>query len=143
MPSGWLAGNWSSPKGLSTDTASDIGFVNGYAVLALTADDAKGIAGAAPIDTADAGTQETGGSSATADAGNGGAGNGGAGNGGAGGSDLSAAGNSGVTRTASGNDSGCGCRVSAGPAKSIHTILLIAGLLLSVIPRCRSRFGRN
>ena len=137
MPSGWLAGNWNSPKGLSTNTASNIGFVNGYAVLALTADDAKGIAGATPIDTADAGTEGAGGSYPTADAGSG------AGTGGSGGSDMSAAGNSGVARAASGDDSGCGCRVSAGPSKSIHAILLIAGLLLSVIPRYRSRFGRN
>ena len=117
MPSGWLAGNWNSPKGLSTDTSSNIGFMNGYAVLALTADDAKGIAGAAPVDTADAGTMGAGGSASTADAG--------------------------VTHTANGNDSGCGCRVSAGHTKSNYAILLIAGLLLSVIPRCRSRFGRN
>jgi MYXO-CTERM domain-containing protein len=138
MPSGWLAGNWPSPKKLSTNTSSNIGFVNGYAVLALTADDAKGIVGAAPIDTSDAGTVGAGGSSSTADGGSSGAGNGGSG-----GSDLSAPGNSGVNRTASGGDSGCGCRVSANPSKSTHAILLIAGLLLSTIARRRSRFGCN
>jgi hypothetical protein len=49
-PSGWLTGNWGSPKNLSTHKAANVDFVNGYAVLALTADDALGAAGATPND---------------------------------------------------------------------------------------------
>ena len=59
VPSGWLTGNWKSPKGLSTHSPSNIGFVDGYAVLSLTADTATGITGASPSDT----TEGTGGAS--------------------------------------------------------------------------------
>jgi len=44
----WAQGNWGSPKNLSTHTAQNIGIVDGYAVLALTADDATGTQGASP-----------------------------------------------------------------------------------------------
>ncbi|HEY5955420.1 MAG TPA: family 16 glycosylhydrolase [Polyangiaceae bacterium] len=49
-PTGWLTGNWGSPKNLSTHKAANVDFVNGYAVLALTADDALGAAGVTPND---------------------------------------------------------------------------------------------
>jgi endo-1,3-1,4-beta-glycanase ExoK len=48
IPAGWSLGGWASPKGLSTHSAQNVGVVDGYAVLALTADDAVGIEGAAP-----------------------------------------------------------------------------------------------
>lgn len=48
LPSGWLRGSWESPKQLSTHTATNVGFINGFAVLALTPDDATGIEGADP-----------------------------------------------------------------------------------------------
>jgi hypothetical protein len=53
LPSGWNRGSWGSPKGLSTHTGANITFVNGYAVLSLTADDATGGAGALPLDPED------------------------------------------------------------------------------------------
>jgi len=47
-PSGWLTGNWGSPKNLSTHDPLNVNFVSGSAVLSLTADDATGPAGAMP-----------------------------------------------------------------------------------------------
>ena len=49
-PDGWLTGNWDSPKGLSTHSAANVSFLDGYAVLSLTTDAAEGPAGAAPAD---------------------------------------------------------------------------------------------
>lgn len=65
LPDGWLTGNWPSPKNKSTHAPENVNFINGFAVLSLTADDALGPTGAMP-----------GGAS-------GGAGSGGAGSGGA------------------------------------------------------------
>ncbi|HEY6722391.1 MAG TPA: family 16 glycosylhydrolase [Polyangiaceae bacterium] len=48
LPSGWLTGSWGSPKNLSTHSPQNVGIVDGYAVLALTADDALGVEGASP-----------------------------------------------------------------------------------------------
>jgi hypothetical protein len=48
LPAGWLTGSWGSPKNLSTHSPQNVGIVDGHAVLALTADDAPGIAGASP-----------------------------------------------------------------------------------------------
>jgi hypothetical protein len=50
QPSGWQMGSWGSPKGLSTHTAANVTFANGYAILSLTADDATGAANAMPMD---------------------------------------------------------------------------------------------
>jgi beta-glucanase (GH16 family) len=47
VPSGWKTATWGSPKNLSTHTPANVSFVDGYAVLSLTADDATGPAGAA------------------------------------------------------------------------------------------------
>jgi len=48
LPSGWLTGNWASAKNLSTHDPRNVNFVDGYAVLSLTADDATGDAQADP-----------------------------------------------------------------------------------------------
>jgi beta-glucanase (GH16 family) len=48
LPERWLSGSWPSPKGKSTHAVENVNFVDGYAVLSLTADDALGPAGAAP-----------------------------------------------------------------------------------------------
>lgn len=55
VPSGWKTATWGSPKNLSTHTAANVSFIDGYAVLSLTADDATGAAGAAPLDPEDPG----------------------------------------------------------------------------------------
>jgi endo-1,3-1,4-beta-glycanase ExoK len=49
-PTGWRTATWGSPKNLSTHVSANVSFVDGYAVLSLTADDATGPAGAAPLD---------------------------------------------------------------------------------------------
>jgi endo-1,3-1,4-beta-glycanase ExoK len=64
VPSGWLTGNWSSPKNLSTHSPRNVGFANGNVVLALTADTALGTAGASAVDTTDP-SPSTGGTSST------------------------------------------------------------------------------
>ncbi len=48
LPSGWNTGSWDSPKGLSTHSEDNVGFMDGYIVLALTADEATGFATANP-----------------------------------------------------------------------------------------------
>lgn len=48
LPSGWLTGSWESPKGNSTHSDDNVGIIDGYIVLALTADDATGFAAANP-----------------------------------------------------------------------------------------------
>ena len=45
-PTGWLTGDWGSPKNLSTHDPRNVNFLGGYAVVSLTADDATGPAGA-------------------------------------------------------------------------------------------------
>jgi endo-1,3-1,4-beta-glycanase ExoK len=51
VPAGWLTGNWGSPKNLSTHDPSNVNFIDGFAVLSLTADNAVGPAGAMPGDS--------------------------------------------------------------------------------------------
>jgi endo-1,3-1,4-beta-glycanase ExoK len=67
IPSGWLTGNWGSPKNLSTHNSGNVGLIAGYAVLSLTADDAIGPAGAAPADTEGASGGTTGSGGATSE----------------------------------------------------------------------------
>lgn len=55
LPEGWLTGDWGSPKGLSTHAPANVAFMGGYAILSMTADDATGPAGAAPMDPEGAG----------------------------------------------------------------------------------------
>jgi hypothetical protein len=56
QPPGWLTGSWGSPKNLSTHVPANVSFIDGYAVLSLTADDAMGSTGAMPLDVDDSGT---------------------------------------------------------------------------------------
>lgn len=53
LPSGWLTGSWESPKNNSTHSPTNVVFKDGYVVLALTADNATGAAGANPRATDD------------------------------------------------------------------------------------------
>jgi len=48
VPANWLTGSWGSPKNLSTHDPRNVNFVDGCAVLSLTADDATGAAAAPP-----------------------------------------------------------------------------------------------
>ena len=84
MPSGWALGNWTAPLNHSTHNQANVSFVNGIAVLSLTADNATGFSGTPPADTSGGGgTSGTGGTGGTGGSGAGGAGTGGAGRGGA------------------------------------------------------------
>ena len=55
VPDGWLTGSWPSPKNRSTHAPENVNFINGYAVLSLTADDALGATGAVPEGSGGAG----------------------------------------------------------------------------------------
>jgi hypothetical protein len=48
VPSGWLTGSWASPKNKSTHDARNVNFIDGYAVISLTSDEATGPAGSDP-----------------------------------------------------------------------------------------------
>lgn len=63
VPSGWAVGNWSSPFNLSTHNPQNVGFVNGIAVLSLTADNATGNPGTPPADSEAGGSGGAAGSS--------------------------------------------------------------------------------
>lgn len=65
LPSNWSLGSWGSPKGLSTHAAANVNFVNGSAVLSVTADDATGFSGTPLAD--DAGTTGSGGGTGGSD----------------------------------------------------------------------------
>jgi MYXO-CTERM domain-containing protein len=65
VPSGWSTGTWASPYSLSTHNTANVKFVNGFAVLSLTADNATGFTGTPPADNgASAGGTSAGGTSA-------------------------------------------------------------------------------
>jgi endo-1,3-1,4-beta-glycanase ExoK len=83
VPSGWATGTWSSPYGLSTHNPANVSFVNGIAVLSMTADNATGFTGTPPPDGSGSGgagsggantggTSNTGGKAASGGASNGG-----------------------------------------------------------------------
>jgi len=82
MPSGWAVGNWASPYNLSTHNPANVGYVNGIAVLSMTADNATGYTGTPPLDSGGGGTLGTGGAGGTG-------GSGSTGRGGAGGTSAS------------------------------------------------------
>jgi MYXO-CTERM domain-containing protein len=87
VPSGWVTGNWASPKNLSTHSPANVSFVNGISILSLTSDNATGFTGTPPTDVASGGSG-AGGTSGAA----GGAGGSTANAGGAGGSAVNAGG---------------------------------------------------
>ncbi len=59
LPDGWATGTWGSPKGLSTHMPENVNFMNGYAIISLTRDEATGAAGALPMDPDGAGPVDT------------------------------------------------------------------------------------
>jgi endo-1,3-1,4-beta-glycanase ExoK len=110
LPSGWATGDWASPFGLSTHNPANVAFVNGIAVLSMTADGATGFNGTPPPDGG-AGMGGNGG------AGAGGAGTGGAGMGGNGGAGAGGAGAGGMSVGGAGsNQGGSGGMSQAGMA---------------------------
>jgi MYXO-CTERM domain-containing protein len=63
-PSGWMTGNWTSPLNHSTHNPANVSYVNGIAVLSMTADGATGFTGTPPAD----GTSGAGGASGSSGA---------------------------------------------------------------------------
>jgi endo-1,3-1,4-beta-glycanase ExoK len=64
-PKGWAMATWDSPLGLSTHSPENVTFVDGIAVIALTADDAKGYSGIPPQDPAGGGGEDGAGATST------------------------------------------------------------------------------
>ena len=117
-PADWQAGSWASPLNGSTHSAQNLAFVDGIAVLALTADDATGYPEHPPADTAGAaGVPAAGGT-------------GGLGTGGAGATPFFA-------DSASGD--GCGCRVAQDKPRGSGSVTLLVGGALAWIGRRRVR----
>jgi MYXO-CTERM domain-containing protein len=113
-PSGWALGNWSSPYNLSTHNPANVNFVNGIAVLSMTADGATGFTGTPPTDTS--GGSGTGGTGGGGRGGTGGSGGGAAGRGGTGGTTGGGGrgGTGGSTSPGSGGTSSTGGGTGAG-----------------------------
>jgi len=74
LPTGWAVGNWSSPFNLSTHSPQNVAFVNGIAVLSLTADNATGAPGTPPVDPLASSTGGTSGAAGSGAAGKSGTG---------------------------------------------------------------------
>jgi MYXO-CTERM domain-containing protein len=119
VPSGWATGTWASPFNLSTHNPANVSFVNGIAVLSLTADNATGFTGTPPADSmgGGAGTSGTGGAGGRGGSGAGGTGTGGttggAGRGGTTGN-AGTSGNAGRGGTAGSSSPGTGGTSSTG-----------------------------
>jgi len=126
-PSGWLTGDWVSPKNLSTHDALNVNFLNGFAVLSMTADDATGPAGAMTEGSGGAaGMSGTGGSGGIvgtggkAGSGSGGTPSGGTGGAAAGTSPGGATGSAGLANSGGGGTSGTsGAAGGAGGATAV------------------------
>jgi beta-glucanase (GH16 family) len=120
-PSGWAVGNWTSPLNHSTHNPANVSFVNGIAVLSMTADGATGFTGTPPADTSGtggaSGTGGRGGAGGTGGGGSGGAGTGAAGRGGAGGT----SGSGGRGGTGGGASPGSGGTSSTGGTGAVGT----------------------
>lgn len=128
-PAGWLTGTWGSPKNLSSHSPANVVFRNGYAILALTADDATGAGSAAPSDTGSTPIEP-------------GATGGTTGAGGAGSKGGGTTGGSTTTTTAPASSDDGGCSVAARGLGQRTNLLALLGLVLGMLPvRMRSRRG--
>jgi MYXO-CTERM domain-containing protein len=135
IPSGWAVGNWDSPYNLSTHNAQNVGFVDGIAVLSLTADDGTGNPGTPPADdgsVGSCGTVSTGSGGATSTGGQSTGGMTGAGGSASAGGTTGSGGNSSAGTTGSGGSSSAGTTTSGGNT---------GGCSCSTAPKPSSRFG--
>jgi endo-1,3-1,4-beta-glycanase ExoK len=113
IPAGWATGNWASPYNLSMHNPANVNFVNGVAVLSMTADDATGFSGTPPADT-DAGTVFS----------------------------LPDAGSGGTTGQTSTSGGGCGCdTLNGGRLGLAELAAALAGIAAVMVRRRRS--GRS
>ncbi len=118
VPAGWLTGSWASPKNLSTHDPGNVNFIDGYAVLSLTADNAVGPAGAMPGETGGSGGAGAGGSTSAGGAGAGGSAGSSSGAGSGGSPDSAGGTGSGGSPPASGGSTGVGGSSPAAGAPS-------------------------
>jgi hypothetical protein len=120
QPAGWQAGSWASPLDGSTHSAQNLAFVDGIAVLALTADDATGYSDTPPADTPGAAGAPSAGAAGAPGTGAGG-----------------------VTPIApdSAVDEGCGCRLVRDQSRRSGPVALLACAALGWIVRRRARAG--
>jgi endo-1,3-1,4-beta-glycanase ExoK len=127
LPSGWSTGNWSSPKGYSTHSASNVTFASSIAALSLTADSSTGFSGTPPVDDAAGGSPSAGGAGSL----------GGTSQSSVGGSSAVSSETAGATAATSSvasgtpsDDSGCGCRTlrSTHRATNAAWLLLVLGI---------------
>ena len=116
-PTGWLTGNWGSPKNLSTHAPGNVNFVDGFAVLALTADNSLGTTGVVPSDT--------GGTAIVPASGAGGAT-------GAGGSNASVGGAGAAQPEVTASDGG-GCRVAVAQSTRSSAVVTLLGVLAGAV----------
>ncbi len=125
-PAGWQTGSWASPLNGSTHGRQNVAFVDGIAVLALTADDATGYAGTPPSDGGGAGgapaTGGAGGATATS----------------TGGAAPPATGEA-TPLTVDHDGDGCSCRVAPGPSPRTGTLTLLPGVALGLLAHRRAR----
>ena len=130
IPAGWAVGTWDSAYNLSTHNAQNVSFVDGIAVLSLTADNGTGNPGTPPTDDGTSGTSNHGGAGGNAGGAGGNAG-------GAGGNAPSSTGGSSGTR--SGSSGGCAVMsFSKKDGPGLVCILMVAACL-PVLGRTRWR----
>lgn len=141
LPSGWSTGNWSSPKGYSNHSASNVTFASSTAVLSLTEDTATGFSGTPPGDATSSSTS-TGGAS--------GVGGTTAFESSAGGPSAASTETGGATvstsAVASGtpsDDGGCGCRTLRGTHGARNAACLLLGLGIWIARRRREPLQRD
>jgi endo-1,3-1,4-beta-glycanase ExoK len=113
VPSGWSVGTWASAYNLSTHNPQNVSFVDGIAVLSLTADDATGNPGTPPADDGTTGPS--------------------AGEAGTGGTPSSSGGSSGDN----GSSGGCSMVSQPGKAGLPSLAILMAAAWLRVLTRGR------
>ncbi|HYQ01924.1 MAG TPA: family 16 glycosylhydrolase [Polyangiaceae bacterium] len=129
LPSGWLTGDWGSPKNHSTHAPENVNYVDGFAVLSLTADNALGPAGAMPAagsSNGESGATGVGGSPASAGSAN---------NPATGGSAVSGGNPSAAGSASTSTDNGCS--LGQAPARGAFWWLLGIPTMTAVIRRVR------
>jgi len=124
-PRRWSMGTWASPLQQSMHVAANVTFIDGVAVLSLTADDATGFTGTPPQDPGEQPTEQI--PTAIGGAGGGGSSTGSGGSGGTGEQPLP------------GSSSGCAaCSVQTGP-DSAPAAFAVFALLVGLLIRLRHR----
>ncbi len=138
-PREWQMGSWESPLGRSTHSAKNVAFVNGIAVIALTADGATGYSGTPPPDVpSESGVPSTGGAVPSATDGAVPSATDGAVPAATGGAGTVSPGPTVEPPTERGDEGGS-CRVNPAPSRVSGAVALLAGAILGWLVRRRRR----